>query len=274
MQHRLEAAGIATEREEGVECCYARQTKFWVRDADRNLWELYVLEADTEHRGAGSATLHAEHAARKEAESEAAAKAPSGNAEVVFEHQLGQPFPETIPLDPESADRILLKGTFNVPLPAEEKKQIIGQAHRALRQGGKLIIHGLAADAALTGDAPELPGPAASVKYVPTEAELSGLLQAGGFSALRLAKLSPTPHFRHQNIGLREILLEGVKLDATPFDLRQVVLYQGPMRQVSDDFGNTFQRGRRTTISTPAVDALRGGPMADSFIFFPPGGDL
>ena len=53
MQHRLEAAGIATNREDGVECCYARQTKFWVKDPDQNLWEVYVLEADTEHRGQG-----------------------------------------------------------------------------------------------------------------------------------------------------------------------------------------------------------------------------
>src|SRR3954468_5322483 len=31
MQARLERAGLRTKREDGVECCYARQTKFWVR---------------------------------------------------------------------------------------------------------------------------------------------------------------------------------------------------------------------------------------------------
>src|ERR1700722_4795308 len=29
MQRRLGEAGIHSRREEGVECCYARQTKFW-----------------------------------------------------------------------------------------------------------------------------------------------------------------------------------------------------------------------------------------------------
>src|SRR5262245_7234818 len=38
IQARLEAAGIRTTREDGVECCYARQTKFWVTDPDRTLW--------------------------------------------------------------------------------------------------------------------------------------------------------------------------------------------------------------------------------------------
>src|SRR5436190_1882340 len=32
VQHRLELAGYATQREDGVECCYSKQTKFWVQD--------------------------------------------------------------------------------------------------------------------------------------------------------------------------------------------------------------------------------------------------
>ena len=52
-QQRIEAAGISTQREEGVECCYAKQTKFWVHDPDQRLWEFYVLEGDLEHRGGG-----------------------------------------------------------------------------------------------------------------------------------------------------------------------------------------------------------------------------
>ena len=54
IQRRLELAGIPTLRENGVECCYARQTKFWVRDPDENQWEVYVLEADLPHRGEGT----------------------------------------------------------------------------------------------------------------------------------------------------------------------------------------------------------------------------
>jgi catechol 2,3-dioxygenase-like lactoylglutathione lyase family enzyme len=53
VQMRLERAGISTKREEGVECCYARQTKFWVTDPDDTLWEIYTLEEDIDHRGAG-----------------------------------------------------------------------------------------------------------------------------------------------------------------------------------------------------------------------------
>ena len=50
---RLERAGVHSQREEGVECCYARQTKFWVTDPDKTLWEIYTLDGDIDHRGAG-----------------------------------------------------------------------------------------------------------------------------------------------------------------------------------------------------------------------------
>ena len=54
VQRRLETAGYRTRRQDGVECCYARQTKFWVSDPDGSLWEIYVLEEDIDHRGSGT----------------------------------------------------------------------------------------------------------------------------------------------------------------------------------------------------------------------------
>ena len=272
IQHRLEAAGIATNREEGVECCYARQTKFWVKDPDRNLWEVYVLEADTEHRGPGSApSAHDPH--ETQSQDPTSTKAPVSATEIAWEHQLGQPFPAAIPLPDGKADRILLRGTFNAPQSADEQKRILAEARRALRPGGRVILHGLGADTSLGGQTTDLPGPAAAVKHVPAQTELLDAVRSAGFSAVRLAKLSSTAVMRHQGIGLREVLIEGIKLDSTPFDLRQVVLYTGPLREVTDDFGNVFRRGERTTIGTPAVEAIRAGTRAESFVFFPPGGE-
>src|SRR5262245_42905976 len=50
-QRRLEAAGLPTQREDGVECCYARQTKFWISDPDDVLWEIYVFHDDLDEHG-------------------------------------------------------------------------------------------------------------------------------------------------------------------------------------------------------------------------------
>jgi catechol 2,3-dioxygenase-like lactoylglutathione lyase family enzyme len=53
VEERLQSHGITTEREEGVACCYSRQTKFWVSDADRNLWEIYTVHEDLDYAGFG-----------------------------------------------------------------------------------------------------------------------------------------------------------------------------------------------------------------------------
>lgn len=51
MQRRLEKAGFTTRREDGVECCYALQTKFWAIDPDGLQWEIYVFHEDLDHHG-------------------------------------------------------------------------------------------------------------------------------------------------------------------------------------------------------------------------------
>jgi catechol 2,3-dioxygenase-like lactoylglutathione lyase family enzyme len=40
---RLKAAGLSTETEENVSCCYAVQNKVWATDPDGNKWEVYVV---------------------------------------------------------------------------------------------------------------------------------------------------------------------------------------------------------------------------------------
>ncbi|MDY7094589.1 MAG: ArsI/CadI family heavy metal resistance metalloenzyme [Acidobacteriota bacterium] len=45
---RLEAAGLMTLEEEGVDCCHALQDKVWAQDPDGYRWEVFaVLDGDT-----------------------------------------------------------------------------------------------------------------------------------------------------------------------------------------------------------------------------------
>ena len=45
---RLADAGLETEVEDGVECCYALQDKVWVDAPDGEPWEIYTVRADVE----------------------------------------------------------------------------------------------------------------------------------------------------------------------------------------------------------------------------------
>jgi catechol 2,3-dioxygenase-like lactoylglutathione lyase family enzyme len=48
------------------------------------------------------------------------------------------------------------------------------------------------------------------------------------------------------------------------------VLYKGPFRDLSDDDGRVFTRGRRVAVPADVWEALRQGPGADEFVFFEP----
>jgi catechol 2,3-dioxygenase-like lactoylglutathione lyase family enzyme len=198
MQERLERAGVRSKREEGVECCYALQTKFWVTDPDGTLWEFYTLEGDLDHRGAGQSL-----------EAMLPESAPAGAGPVVWEHLLGQPV-EAAPLADGSADEVRLRGSLNVPLPAAEQQRLVQEAQRVLRPGGRLFVHVLVTDRPLVGP-PQLPGPAAFVRHVPLDNEPRRLLEEAGFVGLHLVKFDDKPCFVREGANLREMQLEGFK---------------------------------------------------------------
>jgi len=197
MQERLERAGIRSRREEGVECCYARQTKFWVTDPDQTLWEMYTLDEDIDHRGDGQT--------REEMLGES--HPPAGTS---WEHYLGLPVPELIPLADASVEEVRLRGTFNAPLSDDVKRRLLREAARVLRPGGRLFVHVLVGDKPLAGP-PRLPGPAAAVQHVPLDTEPPRWLEESGFQALHFLKFGDKPCFVVDDVAMREMQLEGFK---------------------------------------------------------------
>jgi catechol 2,3-dioxygenase-like lactoylglutathione lyase family enzyme len=47
-QRRFSQEGLDTAREDGVECCYAKQDKVWTSDPDGASWEYYTVLADAD----------------------------------------------------------------------------------------------------------------------------------------------------------------------------------------------------------------------------------
>jgi catechol 2,3-dioxygenase-like lactoylglutathione lyase family enzyme len=253
MQERLERAGIRSRREEGVECCYARQTKFWVTDPDRTLWEMYTLDEDIDHRGAGQA-LEA-----------MLPPEPAAEETVAWEHRLGEPVSTPAPFADGTVGEVRLRGSLNVPLSAEEKRRLVAEAGRVLRPGGRLFVHVLVAERPLQGP-PQLPGPAAYVRHVPLETEPVRLLEEAGFLGMELMKFDAAPCFVREGVGLREMQLVGWK--AAPAGEKQfTVVYKGPLRQVTDDAGVVYPRGERVRVAAAAVERLRDGGMGQQFLF-------
>ncbi|AMV30399.1 Cadmium-induced protein CadI [Gemmata sp. SH-PL17] len=248
VQRRLEEAGIATQRQEGVECCYSRQTKFWVTDPDRTLWEIYTLHEDIDHSGFDDPPAPLEQP-----------------AQAVWQHRLTDQVPDRIPHKDNSLDEVLLEGTFNALVSPERLAKLLVDAHRALRPGGKLSIHGLVSDKPFPGT-PKLPGLASMVQRVPVETEPLGLLLRAGFGGLFYEKLGDIHCFTVNGVELRELRLQGWKAGtAAPGPC--AVVYKGPFEQVSCECGLVFRRAEKVTVSAMVAGWLRSGPAAEQFAF-------
>lgn len=255
VQERLERSGIATTREEGVECCYALQTKFWVPDPDGNLWEVYTLHEDLDHSGFGGdghgMPPHSENA----------------RPAVIWNHMLTQAIPERIPFDDESVDEIRLEGTFNMLVPAEQRQALIREAFRVLRPCGNVWIHGLVSDRPFVGT-PNLPGPAAMVQWIPEETVPEHELRAAGFVGLNYDKLGDIHCFQVNGVELRQLQLTGVKPAASKNELEHFVLYRGPHACVTDEAGRVFERGVRKSVDQSIWQLFREPPYQSHFTCF------
>lgn len=209
IQSRLEASGISTDREEGVECCYSKQTKFWVSDPDRVLWEIYVLEEDIDHCGSGQ-TLAQIQTAYKHLEPQPATVS-SEPAVLPWEHRLGDAIPNRIDLSDGGVKEVRLSGSVNDGVAVEDLNRLLAESYRILEPGGAIVVHGLVADRIFPNGYPKLPGPAAVVKRVPLETEVFDWVREGGFADIQIIKRSPSPCFVRDGVEMRELRLSARK---------------------------------------------------------------
>jgi SAM-dependent methyltransferase len=255
VQRRLEESGMPTQRQEGVECCYARQTKFWVTDPDGNLWEVYTLHEDINHSGFdGPPAPGPVMPARTE-------------AVTVWQHRLTEPIPACIPYEDGSVDEVWLEGTLNANIDEACYAQLLAEAHRVLRPGGKLALHGLVSDRPFPGK-PALPGLAGLVQRIPVETEALDGLRRAGFAGSFYEKLGDIHCFQVAGVELREMRLLSWKAEDRKGPRQHGVLYKGPFAQVADEDGTVYVRGEKVAVAADVLERLRRGPASEQFLFF------
>jgi len=260
-QRRLEMGGVTTQREEGVECCYAKQTKFWAHDPDGNLWEIYTFDGDIEHRGVGQVPDKVLPPKPTPDEADATASAPS-----IWAHRIGERLPKRLPIDDATVDQVNLQGTFNAEMTEEQQFGVLAEVHRITKPGGEINLHVLTASKPV-GDTPlQLPGPAAVVRQVPVDSQLAHAIESAGFTNLLFTKLGDSPCFTVNGIEMRETKLVAYKPLVATSPQTKTVLYKGPFRQLEDDAGHVFYRGQRVTVDDATWERLKTSPLRESFL--------
>jgi hypothetical protein len=260
MRERLAAAGFCTRDQNGTSCGHVRQDKVWARDPDGNFWELYVVAEDVELT-----------AVPRGPEELPAAQPGKFEGPVVWEYFVTNAVDGPIPHADDTVDEVRLTGTFNAALDEAARASIVREAFRVLKPGGKVVTHGLMGDRALPSAAPKLPGLAAMVSRVPASDEPVALLRSAGFCGVQAVKLTESPWFVHEGIGLREVKLVAWKPVRTEEGGARQVMYRGPFAEAAADGGWVFPRGRRVTVSAAVWHQLRLAVTAEQFQFFEPG---
>jgi catechol 2,3-dioxygenase-like lactoylglutathione lyase family enzyme len=255
-QFRLESGGIATQREDGAACCHSCQTKFWVTDPDRTLWEIYILDEEKEEARGRVPVQNGPQ--------------PTAAPRQVWRHDLPDPFPARLAHDDNSLHEVALEGTANLAAAAANLERMLAEVYRVLRPGGEVALHGLAGDRPLSGVALNLPGPAAKVEHVPVETEPLQAMRRAGFVQVRFEKFSPAPFFELGGVQMREILLTGRKPGHRPARAEHQAVYLGPLARVEDDFGNVFPRGERVALNVHDWQSLSQSSAANQFLLLPP----
>jgi hypothetical protein len=103
------------------------------------------------------------------------------------------------------------------------------------------------------------------VQHVPVDAEMVALVEEAGFEAVRLLKFDAKPCFVRDGVAMRETQIEAWKAGDGNGHMVTAV-YKGPFRQVSDDAGNVYPRGRRIAIDARTAERLRSPGWAAQFL--------
>ncbi|WP_417377308.1 ArsI/CadI family heavy metal resistance metalloenzyme [Gimesia maris] len=272
MQKRLESSGMPTQRMDGVECCYARQTKFWVHDPDGVLWEVYTLDEDIEHHG---------FSGTKDETNEALATSDSGQTEVspasqvppaaVWSHRLGQQIPARLFVNDASVDEIHLQGTFNAITTKAQRLRLLEQCCVAIKETGFVMLHQLTSDQQIESDQLGLPGAAAVVQQVLPIDDLTAELTDVGFVEIDFQKYGQRPCFVREGVEMRETMLIARKRSGnseinTQDKLQRRVLFKGPADAVTHQ-SITLRRGKTTEVSASVAEELHA-ILGDQLVVF------
>src|SRR5262249_6717379 len=158
-----------------------------------------------------------------------------------------------IPRPDGSVDEVRLEGTFNAPPQDLAGDSFFAEIQRILKPGGRVVAHGLAAEAPLA-QAPALPGLAALVRHVPAAGEVADRLLRAGFTGVHFEKLAPTCCLPASAGNLREMRLIAWRATQAPAPRNRHVLYKGPLQQVTDDEGTVYPRGEKVAVTAESCE--------------------
>jgi arsenite methyltransferase len=173
-------------------------------------------------------------------------------------------------IEDASIDVVISNCVLNL-VSSDKKRQMFAELYRVLVPGGRAVISDIVADQdvplALQQN-PEL-WSGCYTGALREDRFLWAFVEAG-FHGITILKRDQDPWSLQEGIAFRSMTIVAYKPAGSYNDEQSYeLLYRGPFQQVVDDAGNTWQRGKRTLISSQTYRFLKQEPYHPFFDLLP-----
>jgi SAM-dependent methyltransferase len=171
----------------------------------------------------------------------------------------------------ESVDCVVSNCVLNLVQP-KDRRGLFREIFRVLRNGGRAAISDIVSDEDLPPHMqanPELWSGCISGAW--REDDFLAEFERAGFHGMHIARRELEPWQTVEGIEFRSMTVVAYKGKQGPcLERNQAVIYRGPFKEIEDDDGHLFQRGRPTAVCDKTFRLLKGGPFAENFFFIEP----
>lgn len=170
-----------------------------------------------------------------------------------------------------SVDVVVSNCVLNL-VEARAKRSLFAEIFRVLGKGGRAVISDIVSDepvpAALREDSTLWSG---CISGALTEEGFLAAFAEAGFHGIQILERDARPWQTVDGIEFRSVTVQAFKGKEGPcLERNQAVIYLGPFREVLDDDGHRFERGRRHAVCDKTFQLLRREPYRENFAFIEP----
>ncbi|MCA9061933.1 MAG: methyltransferase domain-containing protein [Planctomycetaceae bacterium] len=166
----------------------------------------------------------------------------------------------------ESVDCVVSNCVLNL-VRQQDRRALFAEIYRVLRNGGRAAISDIVADEDIPlhlQQNPELWSGCISGAF--REDAFLHAFEDAGFHGLEIVKRQEKPWRTVEGIEFRSVTVVAWKGQQGPcLERNQAVIYRGPFRQVKDDDGNVYDRGKRMAVSDRSYQLLQLPPYDGMF---------
>ena len=177
-----------------------------------------------------------------------------------------------LPMIPDNSVDVIVSNCVLNLVSDSKKKQLFSEMFRVLKVGGRVAVSDIISDEdspeSLKNDARLWSG---CISGALTEEGFGQALERAGFHGITIDKFEMEPWQIVEGIEYRSSTYLAYKAPSVDeFDKNQAVIYLGPFSSITDDNGNTYQRGERTAVSAKTFGLLQQEPYTDMFAYIEP----